>query len=212
MPLFGRFFRLRRAAVVVASLALVVATTPLGTRAAVDKQLQRIRGVVGYQTADDAPFTQVAARFLLPDDYLAVTRANAAAYVALPDSSLVALGENTSVQVGAFNDAAASPGSSITLKGGSVRFDVKRPAGGAANYRFSTPTTQIAVRGTVGLLSLIGGNTTVACLVCAADSVSVTVGTQTFALAAGQVLTVSVAGAVVTSAVTSSVLGTFSSV
>jgi hypothetical protein len=126
----------------------------------------------------------------------------------MPDSSLIALGENTSVQVGAFDSASASPGSQITINGGSLRFDIKRPVGGVANYRFVTATSQVAVRGTIGLLAFTNGVTTVGCVVCAADSVTVTVGSQTLALAAGQFVTVSALGVMTTGAL-STVVGAF---
>jgi hypothetical protein len=147
---------------------------------------------------------------LLPDDYLAITREKSAALLALPDSSIVGLGENTSVQVGAFDQTATGPGSTITVNNGTLRFDIHRPAGGTANYHFQTTTAQMAVRGTVGLLSFINGITTVACVVCAADSVSVTVGAQTFALTSGQILTISAAGAVVAGTLTAAMAGAFS--
>jgi hypothetical protein len=192
-------------------MVLAPGLLPPPSRAADDKVLQHVKGEVGYRPASDAPVTTVFGKFLLPDDYLAITRAQSAALLTLPDSSIVALGENTDVQVGAFNQTLAGPGSTITVNGGTLRFDIRRPQGGTANYRFTTVTTQIAVRGTIGLLSFVGGNTTVACLVCAADSVAVTVGAQTFSLASGQVLTVSAAGVVATAPLTATTLSTFSS-
>jgi hypothetical protein len=162
---------------------LMLATAADPIRAAGTKQLQHVRGTIGWQTAENSPdFRPVFGKFDLPDNDFAVTRAQSAAVLALPDSSLVSLGENTNVQVGAFDDSAAGPGSQITLKGGSLRFDIKRPQGGVANYRFVTNTSAVGVRGTVGLLSFVNGITTVGCLACAADSVTVTVGTQTIAL------------------------------
>lgn len=190
--------------------AIAAAWVPPVARAAEDKVLQRVHGSIGYQTSDTAPFAAVVGRFLLPDDYFAVTRAQSAAVLTLPDSSIVGLGENTNIRVGAFNETAAGPGSTVTVNGGTLRFDIRRPQGGAANYRFLTSTSQLAVRGTVGLLSFINGVTTVACIACAADSVSVTVGTQTYTLASGQLLTVSAAGSVVTVPLTSTALATFS--
>lgn len=174
-----------------------------------DKRLDRVKGVIGFATAPDAPLHQIFGHELIPDDDYAVTREKSAALLALPDSSIVAIGEKTLVKVGAFSQTADGPGSTITVEQGTLRFDIRRPAGGTANYRFMTSTSQIAVRGTVGLLSFIGGNTTVACLVCAADSVTVTVGAHTVALLTGQFLTVSALGAVVTGTVTGTVLGTF---
>ncbi|HXP94786.1 MAG TPA: FecR family protein [Candidatus Binatia bacterium] len=179
--------------------------------AASNKELQRLKGTIGYQLGDAGQFNQVAAKYVLPDDAFAVTQKQSAALLQLPDSSLVGLGQDTKVQVGAFNQTAAGPGSTITVAGGTLRFDIKRPQGGTANYRFNTPTSTIGVRGTVGLLAFAGGQTTVACLACAADSVTVTVGGQSFALATGQVITVTATGAVTTGAVTSATLSGFSS-
>lgn len=175
-----------------------------------DKQLGRLKGVVGFATAPDAPMHEVFGRELIPDDDYAITQGNSAAVLALPDSSIVGIGQNTRVRVGAFNQTANGPGSTITVEQGTLRFDIHRPQGGVANYVFKTTTSQVAVRGTVGLLSVLGGNTTVACLVCAADSVSVTVGTQTIALATGQLITVSALGTVVTGTVTTTALAGFS--
>jgi len=175
-----------------------------------DKQLGRVKGIIGYES-DTSKFSPIFGKILLPDDYYAVTQNNSAALVDLPDSSIVALGQDTRVRIGAFNETAAGPGSTIEVENGTLRFDIRRPAGGAANYHFNTITTQIAVRGTIGLLSFVNGQTLVVCLVCQADSVSVQVGVRTFAVAAGQALAVSASGAVATSAVTNSMLSTFSS-
>jgi len=207
---FGSPLVLRRIGIATAILvALMLALMSLA-RPAGDKRLDRVKGNVGFATAIDAPLHQVFGQDLLPDDDFAITQARSAAEVVLPDSSIVALGENTRVQVGAFNTGADGPGSTIVVNGGSLRFDIRRPQGGAANYRFTTTTSQIAVRGTVGLLSVLGGNTTVACLACAADSVTVTAGTQTITLVTGQLVTISATGAVVTGAVSSATLSTFS--
>ncbi len=190
--------------------AIVMASAPAPTRAAVGNELERVRGTVGYEPTP-GDFHQIFGRIDLDASATAVTREKSAAVVALPDSSLVSLGENTSVSVGALVTAADGPGSTISLNGGSLRFDVKRPAGGHANYRFTTATSQIAVRGTIGLISFLGGNTTVVCLACQADSVAVTVGNQTFTLLTGQALTVSAAGAVTTGAMSTLVEQSFTS-
>lgn len=210
-----RFFTFSVAVRTVASLALisglVLAAMPRPTVAAdTSKQLQRVRGTIGFQTAEaSTDFKAIFGKIDLPDDDFAVTRAQSAAVIALPDSSLISLGENTNVQVGAFDGASASPGSTITLKGGSLRFDIRRPAGGAANYHFTTATSQIAVRGTVGLLAFANGVTTVGCVACAADSVTVTTATQTVTLVTGQFVAVSAAGVLTTGAL-STVVGAFS--
>jgi hypothetical protein len=191
------------------SAAIMLAIVPSGSGAAGEKQLRRVRGTIGYQANASTPFVPVFGRFDLPDDAIALTQTQSTAELVMPDSSIIALGENTRVQVGAFDNAAAGPGSTVLVNGGALRFDIRRPAGGQANYHFVTATSQIAVRGTIGLLSFIGGNTTVSCVVCAADSVTVTAGGQTFALATGQTLTVGVTGAVTTNVTTANALESF---
>ena len=60
-----------------------------------DKQLGRLKGVVGFATAPDAPLHQIFGRELIPDDDYAITREQSAATLALPDSSIVAIGEKS---------------------------------------------------------------------------------------------------------------------
>jgi hypothetical protein len=197
-------------ALVFAACLIAIALPHITQAAGGSKQLQRVRGTIGFATVADAgDFKAVFGKLELPDDDYAVTRGQSAAVLAMPDSSLISLGENTSVKVGAFDTASASPGSTITVSGGTLRFEIKRPAGGVANYHFVTPTSQVAVRGTVGLLAFTNGITSVGCVACAADSVTVTVGSQTLTLATGQFITVSALGTVTTGAL-SSVVGAFS--
>lgn len=185
------------------SVAIVLYLLPSASGAAdAGKQLRRVKGTVGYQVAAAAPLTPVLGKIDLPDDAFAVTQTESVAELALPDSSVVTLGAGTRVQIGAFNTTAAGPGSTIVVNSGTLRFDIKRPAGGRANYQFQTATSQIAVRGTIGLLSVINGITNVACVQCAADSVVVTAGGQTFTLVTGQLITINAAGAAATGALT----------
>ena len=211
MQRFSTPFSVMRTGIAFALAAgLVAGVLPHVTQAAGgSKQLQRVRGTVGYSTDKDAAdFKTVFGKLDLPDNDYAVTKAQSAAVLAMPDSSLISLGENTSVRVGAFDSASASPGSTITVDGGALRFEIKRPEGGVANYKFVTPTSQVAVRGTIGLLAFVNGVTTVGCVACAADSVAVTVGSQTLTLVTGQFLTVSALGAITTGAL-SGALGAF---
>ena len=175
-----------------------------------NKLLQHLRGSVGYQVGDAGAFNGIKGSQELPDDAFAITQDKSAALLQLPDSSVVSLGMNTKVQVGAFDASQTGPGATITVNGGALRFEVKRPQGGVANYHFVTPTSQVGVRGTIGLLAVLNGQTTVACLACAADSITVTVAGQAYPLATGQVLTVTAAGTVTTGAVTTSTLSLFS--
>jgi hypothetical protein len=211
MALFHTRGLLHLARLVPAAAFVLCVCSGIGS-AASNKELQRLKGTVGYQVGDAGTFNKVAGSYVLPDDSYAITQDKSAALLQLPDSSLVALGMNTKVLVGAFNQTADGPGATITVNGGALRFDIKRPTGSAANYHFVTPTSQVGVRGTIGLLAVLAnGQTTVACLACAADSITVQVGGQSFALATGQAITVTATGAVTTSAVTSATLSGFSS-
>ncbi len=211
--MWNRVVRLSSLALAFASIvAIVLAALPSVSGAAdPGKQLRRVKGTVGYQTAATAPLTPIFGKIDLPDDALAVTQADSVAELALPDSSIVTLGAGTRVQIGAFNTTAAGPGSTILVNSGTLRFDIKRPAGGRANYQFQTATSQIAVRGTIGLLSVINGITNVACVQCAADSVVVTTGTQTLTLATGQLITINAAGSAVTGTLTPEATSAFGS-
>jgi hypothetical protein len=194
------------------SLALIAATiaiAALPVGAATDKELRAVRGPSGYRVTLDAPFQRVFGRMPLADDAFAVTQAAANALVILPDSSEVALGPNTNVRVGAFNDATLPTPTTITLENGTLRFDVRHPAGGRANYRFTTTTSQIAVRGTIGLYATGPNGDVVSCLECANGDVVVTVGTQTFALTTGETLFISLAGAVTAAGGTAAVSQAF---
>lgn len=175
-------------------LLILLAGLPLSANSAEYKQLQHLKGVVGCERGEGGAFTRVLGRFDLPDDYYAVTREAAAALLVLPDSSIIGLGENTNVKLGAFNRAAAGPGSTVTVRNGTLRFDIRRPQGGTANNRFTTPATQIAVRGTVGVLSVDADGTKVGCIACGADSVSLASGGKTYALHNGQLATVDPSG------------------
>ncbi len=195
----------------VLALALVLSLLPSLSGAASNKEFKHLKGDTGYQADANARFTAIKGSYVLPDDAFAITAAKSAALLTLPDSSIVGLGSDTRVQVGAFNQTQDGPGATITVNNGTLRFDIHRPAGATANYRFVTPTSALAVRGTIGLLSFIAGNTTVACLVCGADSVTLTVGSQTITVLTGQVVTVSATGAVVSGTLTSAVTSGFSS-
>lgn len=189
-------------------LALALFATALPVGAASDSKLRMVRGTVGYQTTSAAPFTQVFGSLILTDDEFAVTRAASNGMLQLADSSEVALGENTTIQVGQITQAAsATAPTTMTLVAGAVRFAIKHPAGQPANYRFVTATSQLAVRGTVGLLSTGASGDVVSCVECAEGDVSITAGGKTFALLSGQTATISIAGVVTIAATTVAVVG-----
>jgi hypothetical protein len=168
------------------AVASLLTGTPVG--AASDKELVAVRGISGYRAAPAADFRRVISRQVLADDNVAVTQAASNAFVVLPDSSEVALGAATSVQVGAFNNPLSVTPTTVTLRGGALRFNVKHPAGAAANYVFKTATSQIAVRGTIALYGTSANGDVISCLVCAPGDAVATVGERTFSLASGQTL------------------------
>jgi FecR protein len=154
-----------------------------------DKQLARVKGVVGYQTSATSDFKPIFGRLDLPDDAFAVTKPNGSAVLRLKDSSEIDIGENTKVQVGQFNAAGAGQ-NTIVLNGGALHFNIRHPQGGQSNYKFVTATSQIAVRGTEGFLIAGANGTQVVCVSCAAGDVSVQVGQQTVSIVTNQTLTV----------------------
>jgi hypothetical protein len=155
-----------------------------------DKQLARVKGVVGYQASATSEFKPIFGRLDLPDDAYAVTKPNASAVLRLKDSSEIDIGENTKVQVGAFSPAASGNTNTIALNGGALHFNIRHPQGGQSNYKFVTATSQIAVRGTEGFLIAGANGTQVVCVSCAAGDVTVQVGQQTVSIVSNQTLTV----------------------
>jgi hypothetical protein len=155
-----------------------------------DKQLARVKGVVGYQESLTSEFKPIFGRLDLPDDYYAVTKPNGSAVLRLKDSSEIDIGENTKVQVGAFSPAESGNQNTIVLQGGALHFNIRHPQGGQSNYKFVTATSQIAVRGTEGFLIAGANGTQVVCVSCAAGDVSVQVGQQTVSIVTNQTLTV----------------------
>jgi hypothetical protein len=142
----------RRVGLLVALLALFSEAVP--SRADQPAMmLSRVSGSVGYAASPSATPLPVVATLEIPQDDYALTQAKSQAALALPDSSVVTLGEKTIVQVGQFENGVAGPGSTITIEDGALHFNIRHPNGGKANYTFVTPTAQIAVRGTEGVIS-----------------------------------------------------------
>ncbi len=179
-------------------------------RAAQDTDLRAVRGQVGYQQTKDAPFTRVFGSYVIGDDQIAVTRVSSNALLRLADSSEVALGALTTIQVGAITQAAATAPTSMTLVAGAIRFAVKHAAGRASNYLFQTVSSQLAVRGTIGLYATGPNGDVVSCLDCAPGDVTVTAGGNSFPLLTGQTAFISIAGIVTIAATTTAVASSFS--
>ena len=151
-----------------------------------DKQLARVKGIVGYQAAPNAPFKAIFGRLDLPDDAVAVTQTGGQAVLRLKDSSEIDIGQNTTVQVGAFNAVDTGKQNEIVLQNGALHFNIRHPVGGQSNYKFTTATSQIAVRGTEGFLLSSASGTQVVCVACAAGDITVQTGGQVTSIVSGQ--------------------------
>jgi hypothetical protein len=159
---------------------------PLGAANDGEKQLARVAGAVQFQTGAEGAFHAVFGRIDLPDDAIAVTLAQSRAQLVLPDSSSIDIGAQTRVRIGAFNASDTGNPNVVVLELGTLHFTIRHPAGGRANYRFQTATSQIAVRGTDGYIVTGPTGTDFYCVDCKAGDVTVTVGAHSYALATGE--------------------------
>lgn len=128
---------------------------PVAISASDDKVLQNLKGVVRYETGG------AAARDLAPKGSVAVadrdivtTGSVSLGSLTMPDSSVVMLGQQTRVEVSGFHASDVENAASFIVYNGKTRFDVRHPQGAKANYTFNTPVGEIAVRGTLGDISV----------------------------------------------------------
>lgn len=176
----------RSAAIAAFAAFLAAAIPPSGAAGEGGKQLARVAGAVGFQTEGESALQTLFGRIDLPDDAIAVTLAQSRAQLLLADSSTIDIGAKTRVRIGAFNAANTGNPNVIVLELGTLHFTIRHPAGGRANYRFQTPTSEIAVRGTDGYIVTGPTGTDFYCVDCRAGDVTVTVGADSYALATGQ--------------------------
>jgi hypothetical protein len=184
--------------------ALILGALPIVASPSGAKQLQNVKGQVHYG-AQTVPTTPLAPHVVVPisDNDYAATGSDSQAAILLPDSSRVIIGANSTVRMISFTQSAIAH-ARFSMTVGKLRFEIQHPSGARADYRFSTPTGQIAVRGTVGdLLSNPGGmQVNVYALSNPALPVQVTlVNGQVFTLAAGQSLVVTAAAGTLTASV-----------
>ncbi len=130
--------------------AFVLMQAPHVSRAVTEKTVVRVSGEVGYQTGANTPFIPITGQQAVPDNSYVVTHGSGVADLVMPDSSVIRIAQAATIQVGEFHDPGTGT-NQITVLNGSFRFKVQHPAGGVSNYKFVTPTSQIAVRGTEGL-------------------------------------------------------------
>jgi hypothetical protein len=197
-------------------LAICVATV-IPSSAAADKQLTNVRGDVTYQLGTAAaqpvaPSVSVA----IANSAFAKTGPNSQAKITLPDSSQVLIGQDTQIQMAAFDQQPNITTAKFILVNGKTRFTVQHPNGAKANYTFQTSTGQIAVRGTEGDISVDTTQMQVNVYQLGDPNLPVEVtlnNGKKYTLGAGQALVVGITGAVIAaaavSAVTSPLTSTF---
>jgi FecR protein len=153
-----------KARVVLAIVAVLAAAYSFSLPSSADgpKELQNKKGDVSYQIPDKAaqPLAPNASIALTDSDFT-ITGDNSLAVLTLPDSSVVQMGSNTKVQLQFFNQTNIATAKFVAY-GGKIRFTVEHPQGAKADYTFTTPTGNVAVRGTQGDLAVDSqGNMTV---------------------------------------------------
>jgi len=145
-----------RPVVAAALVALIVALAPLAAGADGEKQLTNVKGKVSYEKSGNSARTLVpAASINLSDGDVTVTGDQSTARITLPDSSRVTIASASRVEMSFFNQSDIANAKFVVYQG-KTRFNVEHPAGQKANYTFSTPTAQIAIRGTEGDIGIDG--------------------------------------------------------
>jgi hypothetical protein len=138
------------AAPVLAAICTVAAVAAQG-----DVLLTNVRGSVAYVSYPTGDVRDIApsANVVVKDDDVAKTGDRSMAAVMLPDSSKVILASNTAIKLDTFTQESVAQAHFVVAYG-KLRFRVEHPAGAKANFTFSTPTGEIAVRGTEGDISV----------------------------------------------------------
>lgn len=176
---------MRTALSVVCACAVTMA---VAAAAAGDSVLRRDAGLVTYKLPQTDPISLTGSAEV-PDSVIATTAVESLATLQLRDSSEIRIGDRTTVRVGDLALAADNtPGATIFMDRGAVRFAIKHPAGGKANYRFVTPTSTLGVRGTIGYFIVGPAGQQIYCVKCESGDVSVTTSTGTVEVLSGQTL------------------------
>jgi ferric-dicitrate binding protein FerR (iron transport regulator) len=130
---------------------------------------------------------------------IATTAVESLATLRLRDSSEIRIGDLTSVRVGNLAAAGeATPGATIFMNRGAVRFAIKHPSGGRANYRFVTPTSTLGVRGTVGYFIVGPAGQQIYCVKCEAGDVLVETAGKRVEVRSGQTLNIGMENGTIT--------------
>ena len=187
-----------RGAIWIAALFCVAAVLP--ARGADDNILRRDTGIVTYKVPQSDPIS-LTGSVSVSDAVIATTAVESLARLQLRDSSEIRIGDRTTVRIGDLAAAAdGTPGATVFMDRGAVRFAINHPKGGKANYKFITPTSAVAVRGTVGYFVVGPAGQQLYCVKCEAGDVSVEAAGRTTEVRTGQTLNLGVAsGAITTS-------------
>ena len=138
--------------------------------------VQRISGQVSYQGMAGRNGTPIIGQLLVQPRGYAVTQARSMAAIDLPDSSVVSVGASSRVGLGALDLIAGTSHEVMRIYDGAIHFSVRHPKGSHSNYVFITPVSQIAVRGTEGIIVARGDETIIACVHGSTNDIFVTYG------------------------------------
>jgi hypothetical protein len=138
-----------------ASVLALLLVLPGAVRGADDKLLQNMHGVVSYEIGGQVERLAPSATKALNDKDVAATGDASLGALTLPDSSRVSLGSNTRVQLAFFAQTDVTNAQFVVYQG-RTRFKIEHPQGAKANYKFVTPTAEVAVRGTEGDIGIDG--------------------------------------------------------
>lgn len=177
----------------------------------VDVALRWQSGTVLYQTTPTARLEHVTDRRIVAHDSLVSTGPSSTGVLVYPEKSHVALGQNTTVQVGEFHRKGAHTSTAVRIPptGGSVRFDVRHEDKGESDFVFTTSLAEVTVRGTSALLSDGINGDTIMCLVCEAGDVVARLRGRDYALLSGETMRISPAGRVTIGRTTDEIVQTF---
>jgi hypothetical protein len=156
-------------------------------------------GTVFYRTTSSARRERVTGTQIVTGDALVTTGPASEGVLVYPDSSHVALGSGTTVQVGGFKTLPGRRASTtirIPPTGGVLRFDVNHASPGESDFVFATALTSISVRGTSALLSDGIAGDTLTCLICEAGDVVAHVRGHDYAVLTGDTLRITPSGRV----------------
>ena len=162
---------------------------PSATSASSGKELERVRGTVGYRASEGAPLRTVTGRLDLADDGWVVTETSAAALLRLEGSSEIELGEKTAVQVGALGTARSGGPNTIVVDRGALHMTIHAARVGSS-YVFQTGTSQIAVREADAYVVAGPRGTQVFCAACAPGDLTIRTGTHVTTIVTGEAATI----------------------